>query len=425
VQLLITGVHQRTAPIALRERLAFGPSHTGAALQSLRGYVEEGFIVSTCNRVEIYGLIADSQNATPTLPAFLADWHAVAPEELAPYLYTFTGDDAVRHLFRLAAGLESMVLGEDQIQLQLKAALTEAHQAGAAGRLIHRLLHSALAAGKLIRTRTGIARSPTSVVSVALELARNTLGGLASRHVLVIGAGRMAELALKHLRSDAPQTISIVNRTNERAQALADAYGATAWPVAQLEQALCQADVVISCTASPQIVVTSAMITRALAARPRELLLLDLAVPRDVDRRVAQLPGVRLFDIDDMRAICETNRAARAAEVAAAEALVEGEVAKFMEWWAAQKVVPTIQALRAQAEAIRVAEIERTLAKLPELSSREQDAIQALSTAIINKLLHQPIIAMKDPAAGDQSAQAVRTLFQLSETMRESHATES
>jgi glutamyl-tRNA reductase len=425
VQLLITGVHQRTAPIALRERLAFGPSHTGAALQSLRGYVEEGFIVSTCNRVEIYGLLADDQNATAALPHFLADWHAVAPDELAPYLYTFTGDDAVRHVFRLAAGLESMVLGEDQIQLQLKAALAEAHQAGAAGRLIHRLLHSALAAGKLIRTRTSIARSPTSVVSVALEIARNTLGELGTRHILVIGAGRMAELALKHLRSDAPQAISIVNRTNEHARALADAYQAQAWPFEQLEQALAQADLVISCTSSPEIVVASDMLTRALTARASERLLLDLAVPRDIDRRAAQLPGVQLLDIDDLRAICETNRAARAAEVAAAEALVEGEVAKFMEWWATQKVVPTIQALRAQAEAIRVAEIERILAKLPELSPREQDAIQALSTAIINKLLHQPITAMKDPAAGGQSAQAVRTLFQLSETMRESHASES
>jgi glutamyl-tRNA reductase len=242
----------------------------------------------------------------------------------------------------------------------------------------------------------------------------------------------MAELALKHLRGDAPGTIGIVNRTTERAHALAAAYGATAWPFERLEQALSQANVVLSCTSAPEIVIDAGMVARALDARaawPRTiaeqgLLLLDLAVPRDIERSAAALQGTRLFDIDDMRAICEANRSARLTEMAGAEALVEGEVAKFMEWWAAQEVVPTIRALRERAETIRQAEIERTLARLPELSPREQDAIHALSAAIINKLLHQPIATLKAPGSGGQLAQAVQQLFQLSD-VREPNVIES
>lgn len=409
------GVHQRTTPVAVRERLAFGPERAPAALEALRAYADEGFIVSTCNRVEVYGLVGGDEPGDRVLRRFLAEWHDVSPETLTPYLYTFTGIDAVRHVFRLAAGLDSMVLGEDQIQVQLKAALAQARAAGAAGQLVQRLLHSALAAGKLVRTRTGIARNPVSVVSVALEIARETLNGLEDRNVLIVGAGRVAELTLKHLRGDAPRSVRIVNRTIERARETATICGADVWPLDRMEEALRQADVVVSCTSAPEIVVGAEVVARALEGRATPILLLDLAVPRDIDRQVAALPGVRLCDVDDLRGICETNRAARAAEVASAEALVESEVAKFMEWWGTQEVVPTIRALRSRAETIRTAELDRTLAKLPGLSPREQDAIQALSVAIVNKLLHQPITSMKDPQAGGQLAQAVQALFQLSE----------
>ncbi|HEY3230325.1 MAG TPA: glutamyl-tRNA reductase [Roseiflexaceae bacterium] len=419
-QLFIIGTHQRICPVTVRERLAFGAANIRPALDALRAYTDEGFIISTCNRVEVGGLVADGEAGERALIDFLADRHHVAPEELAPHLYTFAGADAVRHIFRLAAGLDSMVLGEDQIQLQLKAALAEARAAGTAGQMVERLLQSALAAGKLVRTQTGIARSHLSVVSVALDIAREALGGLARRRVVIVGAGRMAELALKHLRGDAAESVGVVNRSYDQAQMLAAAYGATVWPFEQLEQAIGAADVVVSCTASPDTVISAALVERALAGRERPprgpaapLLLLDLAVPRDVDPRAAALPGVRLVDVDDMRAICEVNRAARAGEVAHAEALVEGEVAKFMEWWAAQEVVPTIRALRERAETIRAAELERALAKLPDLSPREQAAIGALSAAIINKLLHQPIATLKDPEAGSQLAQAVQQLFQL------------
>jgi glutamyl-tRNA reductase len=397
----------------MRERLAFGSDTIREALLALRQYTDEGFIISTCNRVEVGGLVADGPDGQQALMRFLADWHKVPLNHLAPHLYTFSGADAVRHLFRLAAGLDSTVLGEDQVMAQLKTAMADAQAAGVTGQRVNRLLNSALATGKLVRTRTEIARSRLSTVSVALDIARETLGDLRRRHVLIVGAGKIAELALKHLRGAPPRSVVVVNRTFVRAQALADLYGVQALPFEQLEQALRDADVVVSCTSSPDVVIDAGHVERARQGIVAPLLLLDQAVPRDIDARVKQLPNARLFDIDDIQAICEANRAARTAEVARAEALVADEVAKFMEWWAAQEVVPTIRALRERAETIRQAEIERTLARLPDLSPRQQEAINALSAAIVNKLLHQPIASMKDPDAGGQLARVVQQLFQL------------
>jgi glutamyl-tRNA reductase len=398
----------------MRERLAFGADRVREALQALREYVEEGFIVSTCNRVEVGGLAAGGE---ATLIGFLAEWHHVAPEELAPHLYTFTGPEAVQHLFRLASGLDSMVLGEDQVMTQLKSALAEAQATGAAGQRVNRLLNSALTAGKLVRTRTEIARSHVSTVSVALDMARRELGSLRDRTVAIVGAGKIAELAFKHLRGDAPKSVLVLNRTFARASALAETYGASALPFERLEDAITRADVVISCTASPQIIIDAAMAERAARDRATPLVLLDLAIPRDVAPAAAALPGVRLVGIDDMKALCDTNRAARTREVAAADALIDAEVAKFMEWWATQTVVPTIRALRERAETIRQAEIERTLARLPDLSDHEQQAILAMSAAIVNKLLHQPIAALKEAGADAQMVQAVHQLFQLNPTV--------
>jgi glutamyl-tRNA reductase len=400
----------------MRERLAFGAEVMCEALLALRQYVDEGFIISTCNRVEVGGLVADGTEGEQMLTRFLADWHHVPLEHLAPHLYVFSGVAAVQHLFRLAAGLDSTVLGEDQVMVQLKTTLADAQASGAAGQRVHRLLNSALATGKLVRTRTDIARSHLSTVSVALDIARDTLGDLRRRHVLIVGAGKIAELALKHLRDEPPRSVTVINRTFARARELADTYGVQARPFDELETALREADVVVSCTASADVVISVEAVERARQGVVAPLLLLDQAVPRDIDARVKDLPNARLFDIDDIRVICEANRAARTAEVAKADVLVSEEVAKFMEWWAAQEVVPTIRALRERAESIRQTEIERTLAKMPDLSQHQQDAIHALSAAIVNKLLHQPITSMKNPDSGGQLARVVQQLFQLTET---------
>jgi glutamyl-tRNA reductase len=393
----------------MRERLAFSSEQLRAALGELRAYADEGFILSTCNRVEIGGVVADEA----ALARFLAQWHHVGQDDLAPYLYTFTGEDAARHVFRLASGLDSMVLGEGQIVGQIKSALADAQAVGMAGARITRLLSGALAAGKLVRTQTDIARNPLSTVSVALDIARRELGDLRSLHVAVVGAGRIAELALKHLRGEAPRSLVVLNRTYGRAQQLAEAYGGQAMPIEHLQEALRRADVVVSATAAAEHVIDAAMVDWALRDRAAPLLLLDLAVPRDVDPAAAEVAGAKLVGIDDMRAICDSNRATRAGQVAAADELIAAEVAKFMEWWASQEVVPTIRALRERAEAIRRAEIERTLARLPNLSEREQATLQAMTAAIVNKLLHQPIATLKDAGGDARLALAVQELFQL------------
>ncbi|HWQ14353.1 MAG TPA: glutamyl-tRNA reductase [Roseiflexaceae bacterium] len=412
MQIMLVGVHQRTAPVAVRERLAFTAAELPAALAALRDHAAEGFIVSTCNRVEVCGLVADEMEGQRALGRFLAEWHGLDPALVAPHLYVHAGTEAVRHVHRLAAGLDSMVLGEDQIVVQLKEALVAAHAAGAIGGALHRLLHGALATGKQVRTQTGIAAGRLSVVSVAVDMARQVRGGLAGARVLVVGAGRMAELVLKHLAGEPDVAATVINRTPGRAAELAARHGATALPIERLEEGLRAADVVIAATAAPGLVIDAAMAARALAGRER-LLLLDLAVPRDIERGAGDVPGVTLLDVDDMRPVCEANRAARAAEIARAEALVEGAVERYTEWWAAQQAVPTIRALRERAEAIRLAELERTLARCPELTEREREAIRALSAAIVNKLLHGPITTIKSPEASAALIQAARELFRL------------
>ena len=414
-RLTMVGVHQRDVPVALRERMAFGPDTIEGALTTLRSIAAEGFILSTCNRVEVYAVLAGDVAAERILHQFLASQSGLEVGVLAPHVSFRAGIDVARHLYRVAAGLDSMVLGEDQIMVQIKAALELATRNDTLGQVLHRLVDNALAAGKAVRTHTGIARSRMSVVSVALDLAQRLLGPLATRRVLVIGAGQSAELALKHLRDLPSIEVTIANRSLARAEALAARYGAAAQPFAQRAALLANADVVVCCTSSPEPVISSADVAAALAGRTHDLLLLDLAVPRDVDAGVALLPGATLYAVDDLQAISAANRALRAAEIEHAEALVEQAVERFDGWLHARQATPTIRALRDRAESIRVAEVERMLARMPELAESDRQAIHALSTAIVNKLLHQPIVALKEPA-GDDLIGAAQRLFQIGES---------
>lgn len=413
MQLTLIGVHQRNTPVTVRERLAFGLGELPEALLALHARVEEGFILSTCNRVEVCAVTHDGVSGEGALMSFLATQRGMSEAAFASSLYVHQDAAAVRHLYRLAAGLDSMVLGENQIVGQLKEALAIAHAAGTIGPVLHRALHGALAAGKHVRTQTGIAAGRVSVVSVAIDLARSFPGLLAHGRILIVGAGRMAELALKHLHGEAGAAITVVNRTDARAAALAQRYGVAWRPFSELDGALAGSDMVLSCTAAPGIVISTHAVARAAAGRAAPLLLFDLAVPRDVDQEAAGIPGVQLFDVDALEPVCNANRATRAAEMQRAEALVDEAVAKFMEWWAIQQAVPTIRALRERAEAIRDAEIQRALARCPELSSQQRDTVVALSSAIINKLLHEPIVALRDPDGGCELLTAVRRLFNI------------
>ncbi|GIW01025.1 glutamyl-tRNA reductase [Roseiflexus sp.] len=413
MHITLIGVHQRNTPVTVRERLAFSLRELPDALLALRRYVEEGIILSTCNRVEVCAVTHDSVGGDAALKSFLAEQRGVDQAVFVPSLYIYHNEAVVRHLYRLAAGLDSMVLGEDQIVGQIKEALAIAHASGAIGPVLHRVLHGALAAGKRARTHTGIASGHVSVVSVAIDALRQHADLLKQGRALVIGAGHMAELTLKHLIAEGCSAITVINRTETRAGALAQRYGVAWRPWGDLSDALAMSDMVVSCTSAPGIVVSWQMVERAAVGRSVPLLLFDLAVPRDIDQRVVEIPGVHLYDVDALEPICVTNRAMRAAEAQRAEAIIDGEVAKFMEWWVAQQAVPTIRALRERAEAIRDAEIRRALARCPELSPQQRETVVALSTAIINKLLHEPIVALRDPEAGSELVSAVRRLFNI------------
>ena len=412
---LVVGIHQRSAPIALREQLAFTENELPRALPALRRLVPEAAILSTCHRTELYTVDEPGDGGEALALRFLREWHGGGADQIVPYLYIKRGAEAAHHLFRLAAGLDSMVLGEDQILAQLKGALDAAREAETLGPILYRLLEGSLAAGKLVRAETGIACGHLSAVSVVLDLAREKLGGLAGRRILVVGAGATGELALKHLRDEPKVRVHLANRTAARAHDLAARHGAEPWPFEHLEDALAQVDLVLTCTASPEPVISTAMVGRATSRRLGTLPLMfcDLAVPRDVDPGAATLPGVLLYDVDCLHDLCAANREARVAEVARAEDLVESEVAAFLRWLHAQDRVPTIRALRDHAESIRATEVERALAQLPDLSPRQRRTVEALSASIVNKLLHQPMVSLKDPDAGNGLAVAARRLFDL------------
>jgi glutamyl-tRNA reductase len=412
LHLVMIGVHQRTTPLAIRERLAFPPEARALALATIQEHAHECVILSTCNRTEIYAILPERPDLQPIL-AYLAHYSGLSDAELTQHLALIEGSAVARHICRMAAGLDSMVLGEDQIVGQLKEAMAAALQQQALGQHLQRLVQHALAAGKAARSQTGIARQHLSVVSVALDVARQQAAGFAGKQLLIIGAGETAGLLLKHLRNEHQLQLTLANRTLANAQLLASRYGAQAIGLAELPVALATADIVISCTSSPEIVVYAHDLSAVRNNHTRPLVLVDLAVPHDIDPSVTQMAGVRLVTLDALQTICRANYATRAAEVAHAEAIIDAAVAKFSAWWRTQLAMPTIRALRKQAEAIRAAEVERTLARLPQLSGNEQAAIHALSEAIVNKLLHHPVITLKDEAGNSGLLGATQRLFQI------------
>ncbi len=413
---VVVGVDQRTLPVALRETLAIAQEELPAALAAVRAIAPEAMILSTCNRVEIIAVAPPARVAG--LQAFLVRSRPLSPSSLEMgndgmergddvQPYALMGEAAVRHVLRLAAGLESMVLGEDQIVAQIKEAYQHAHVAGMAGATLHRLAHQALATAKRVRSHTFIATHHVSVVSTGVDLVARDLGSLAHRRIVIVGAGRMAALACKLVQSYGGRDLAIVNRTLARADALAATFGGHALPLEDLPALLAEADLVLTCLDVPAPIITPAMITHPC-------ILLDLSVPRAVAADVRAAPGARLVDLDALEAICAANRAARGHEIAHADALIDHDVAAFQEWLASRRAVPAIRAMRDRAEAIRAAEVRRALARLPALSAEDRAAVEALSAALVKKLLHAPTVAMRDPAIGSQVARTVRAIHDLS-----------
>jgi glutamyl-tRNA reductase len=414
--IVIAGVSHRTAPLEVRESLAFARERLPEALRRMRSEAAaaESMILSTCNRVELYGR---SVEAAAGLERFLRAFHGRAEHELGGALYTLQGEDAVRHAFRVAASLDSMVIGEPQILGQVKEAYEIAEQAGTLGPALNALRNRSLAAAKRCRSETGIGQNAVSISSVAVELARKIFGDLRLRKVLLVGAGKMTELAARQLvRSGALATV-VGGRTFARAEELAAALGGRAAPFESLRDELAAADIVISGTGAPGTVIGVEDVERARRGRGhRPLFLIDIAVPRDVDAAVGKLDGVFLYDLDDLKAVADSNLRERRKEAAAAEALVEREVREFLAWQKSLDVVPLLQELRRRGDEIRRAEMDKARKRLGSLSPEQEQALDAATTSIVNKLLHAPTVHLKELARDGQRPEQVgliRKLFGL------------
>jgi len=401
--LLLLGLNHKSAPVAVRERAAFDESDLSAALARLTpgGPSREALLLSTCNRVEILAEGAD----LPELKAFLAAERGLAPEEIDRYTYHYEGTAAVRHLFRVASGLDSMILGEPQILGQVRRAYVAAYTAGATGPVLDHLLQHGLAAAKRIRTETGISRHAVSVAFAAVVLARRIFGELPGRSALLLGAGKMTELAARHLRSGGVSRIVVVNRTYDGAVLLAGRLGGEAvhWDdaISQLEKV----DMVVTGTAAPEPVLRVEHVQRAMRARRnRPLFLIDLAVPRDVEPEVNALGNVYLYDIDDLQGVVETNLEERKREAEKAAGLIDREVDLFERWRQSLEVAPTIQALRDALHDLRKKELERFRRRIGPLPPKQEDALDALTHAIVQKILHLPIRHLKRSAEAGQAA---------------------
>ena len=396
--LLLIGVNHKTAPIEVRERIAISHEdlpETTRALAAVPG-VAECMIVSTCNRVEI---LAAVESPAVDVASFLHRHFGLDPALLAPHLYEHRDQEAVRHLFRVAASLDSMVVGEPQILGQVKEAFAVARASGTVGGQLEHLMQSTFAAAKKVRTETEIGSNSVSIASVAVELARKIFGSLQGRTVFLVGAGKMSELAARHLVQQGAGAILVTNRTQERARLMAEAFAGQVIPFEEIYEAASQADIVISSTGAPHPIFRrehgQAFLHRR---RNRPMFFIDIAVPRDVDPLMGELEGIFVYDIDDLQQVAVAHLSERSREATAAEALIDAEVQRFHQRQLTVNVAPAIVALQHKAEEIRLAELKRAQARLGPLSAEQIAAVEALTRGLVNKFLHPPMQALKQAA---------------------------
>jgi glutamyl-tRNA reductase len=416
VPLLALGVSHKTAPVALRERLALPEGRASGFLNELLSHPEirEAVALSTCNRTELYMVVGDPVEAESAALGALARQAGLRPTELFGKLYSLRDVDVVRHLFEVAGGLDSMIVGEAEVQGQVKRAYELALVEGTTGPVSNRLFRDALGAGKRVRTETAIGRSHVSVSSVAVDLARGVLGELSSRRVLIVGAGENGELTASALHRNGAHTVFVANRRYDRAIGLAQKFGGTAVRFDDLPAQLAVADIVVSCTSSPhQIVGREEMAVVAEQREGRPLLMIDIAVPRDIDPTVRELPGLTLYDMDDLQRESSRNVSGREAEATRARTLIDEEARRFAQWLGSLDVVPTIAALHERADEIVRQVLSENERRWVSLSDDDRERVEALARAVASRLLHEPTLRLKG-SAGDESyayLQALRELF--------------
>jgi glutamyl-tRNA reductase len=398
-ELLAIGISHKTAPVEVRERLALPDTRAAEFVRDLRGAAEiqEAVAISTCNRTELYLVVGEPVEAESRVLAMLASQAGIRLTGLAPSIYSHRNCDAARHLYRVTSGLESMIVGEAEIQGQVKRAYESALERDTVGPLTNHLFRAALAAGKRVRTETAISERQLSLPSVAVAMARELLGPLAGREVVIIGTGETSELAARALADSGVRTVFVANRRRDRAIGLATRYGGASVPFDQLPQALEEADIVVAATASPHLLLEARELAEVMTTRGgRPMLLIDLAVPRDIDAAANEIAGISLYDIDDLEAVISRNRQVRQAEARKAEGIIEEEIQSFAAWLGGLEVLPTLAALRTHATEIAEQVVHENDGKWESASERDLERVEALARAVVNRILHEPTIKMKE-----------------------------
>jgi glutamyl-tRNA reductase len=419
VSVIVVGLNHRTVPLEILERMTVSDAHLPKALHDLttRNNLSEAVVLSTCMRTEIYAVADKYHGAVQDVRNFLSELGFTAPEDFTDHLYSFHDDAAVSHLFRVASGLDSAVLGEGEVLGQVKHAWDRARDEGAAGPVLSALFRHAVEVGKRARAETAISRGTTSVSQAAVQMAARRLGSLEDRSILVLGAGDMGEgIALALSSSAVGSRVLVANRTWTKAKAVAKKVGGEAIDFGSLAAALEDVDVVLTTTGSPSVLIEASDVAGVMDARERDLLIVDIAVPRDVDPAVRALEGVTLLDMDDLRTFAEAGIAGRRGEITKVEAIIAEEVQRFVDESTAREAAPLVAALRDRAERVRQAELARLGARLEGLDDRQRQAVEALTRGIVNKLLHEPTVRLKDAAGsprGETLAAALRALFDL------------
>lgn len=396
--IILIGLNHRTAPVELRERLCFVATEK---INPCLGFIQlpgirEGVLLTTCNRTEMIAVVDDLKEGTELIIQYFADCNAIARSEFERSLYVFTHQDAVRHFFRIASSLDSMVPGEPQITGQVKDAYRGAVEHKTTGMILNHLFHKAFTTAKRVRTETQIASNAVSVSFAAVELARKIFENLSNRAIMIVGAGEMSELTARHLIANGVCTIYVANRSFEAAVCLAEKFGGKPIPFGEMIYNLNAVDIVITSTGAPHFIITYPAVKKSLRdRRNRPMFFIDIAVPRDVDPQINSLDNVYLYNIDDLQGVVDDNTGQRQKEAQRAEKIVQDEVDKFMRWLATQDAVPTIVSLKSKLESIRKAEMEKALAALGNPGERERRILDILTSSIVNKIAHDPIVYLK------------------------------
>lgn len=421
MHIIVSGLSHKTAPVEIREALNFPEHSLGEALNNLTSYahINEGVILSTCNRTEIYAVAGDIDSGRENIISFLEDRHGLKDCRIEDYLYFHDSLAAVNHLFRVVSSLDSMVVGEAQILGQAKEAYANAFEAQTTNLVLNRLFRQAFAVGKRVRTETDIGENAVSISYAAVQLAKKVFSDLTGKSVMIVGAGKMSELTAKHLLANGVSDVIITNRSYDKAVDMAKVFCGRAVEFDHLVDEMAGADIVISSTGAPNYVIDKEDMKAVMAKRRhRPIFLIDIAVPRDIDPETNDVDNVYLYDIDDLQSVVESNLAERSREAKGAEKIIKVEIQDFLTWQSALEVVPTISELRQKAERIRQGEIEKIASKMGDLSDEQRNALNALTSGIINKLLHEPMVRLKDSARHKEGylyVDSLRHLFALDE----------